>query len=439
MREERGMAMPLTLLVVMVLATLGLGLLAVGAMEPQISRNVSEGTRARFAAEAGVEWAYPQLTSTADWSTLLAGADLNNGVVLGGAVNRAIPGLTAGRGTFTVRLRNDARPAGDGHPADSAYTGVALDAGGATSDTNGRLVLTSTGQVGTATRSVQVVVRRAMFPPLPAALAFPGNEAETNFNGASFEIDGNDWTYNPATGNGTQTNSCPRVYGITVSDTLGTPPGANEAVVEGSLAANQKQDVKGKSQVDGSNTTGNNTITKEGTLTQAAITQFITAARNGGDIRLESHQASPLSFSNIGSTCAADPNSTTCWGTPDNPKVVYVKGDPDPSSMFTALQLSGSTTGYGILIVEDGDLKISGNFLWNGVILVTGRYVGVGFLGGGNQSVYGTVISNETATDPGFKEGVVVGNAKLRYSCSAIATAQGLRKLVSMNWQELTP
>jgi hypothetical protein len=60
----------------------------------------------------------------------------------------------------------------------------------------------------------------------------------------------------------------------------------------------------------------------------------------------------------------------------------------------------------------------------------------VGFFGGGNQSVYGAVISNELAADP-FYEGVVVGNAKLRYSCTALDRVRNSRRLIKLNWQEL--
>lgn len=435
--NERGIALPLALVVVLALASLGLGLAAVGSVEPQISRNVSEGTQARYAAEAGVEWTYrTQLAGVLDWSGVLTGATLTEGRTL--VTDMTIPGMDPGRPTFTVNVRNDARPAGAGYPADSSYTGVALDTGGATSDTNGRVIVTSTGRAGRGNRTVQVVARRITMPPLVAALAFPGNEAETRFSGSSFEVDGNDWTYNPGSGTAIQTNSCPRVFGISVSSTLGNPPGSNEQVVQNSLAANQKSDVKGKSEIDGSNTTGNATIAQEPTLTPQVIADFVAAAKQAADISLFSPSPGGLSYSNIGASCASDIGSPTCWGTEQNPKIVYVKGSPDPTSMFTALSLSGGTVGYGILIVEDGDVKISGNFNWNGLILVTGSYVGVGFMGGGNQAVYGTVISNETGADPSFNEGVLVGNAKLRYSCHALDVARGINRLVTLNWTELS-
>src|SRR5512145_1457329 len=172
MRDQGGMALPLTLIVIMILAGVGAGLLSIGGMEPQIAQNSLDSTRARFVAEAGIEWAFNTLADSADWSALLAGADVATG--LGLAANASMPSLDASRGTYTVRLRNDARPAGAGYPADSAYTGVALDAGGAASDTNGRVILTSTGQIRGATRTLQVVVERPSFPRPPAALAFPG-------------------------------------------------------------------------------------------------------------------------------------------------------------------------------------------------------------------------------------------------------------------------
>ena len=65
----------------------------------------------------------------------------------------------------------------------------------------------------------------------------------------------------------------------------------------------------------------------------------------------------------------------------------------------------------------------------------------VGFMGstsGTDQFVYGSVISNETSTDPMY-EGVVYADAKLRYSCEAIALAGSSRKLITMSsWTEVS-
>ena len=432
MRDQRGMALPLTLIIIMILAGVGVGLLSIGGMEPQIAQNSLDSTRARFVAEAGIEWAFNTLADTADWSTLLAGADLVTGV--GMAANAAMPSLDASRGTYTVRLRNDARPAGAGYSADSSYTGVALDAGGATSDTNSRVILTSTGQIRGAARTLQVVLERPSFPRPPAALAFPGIEAQTDFDGNSFEVDGRDWTYDAASDTGTITNNCPAAWGISVSATYNS--GGNENVVQSTLSNPQKDNVLGKQQDGATAGVGDNAIAPDNTLTTSIIADFVAQAKRTADVVLTSTAASAVSKNSLGDTCATDINSTNCWGTQDYPKVVYIKGDLDPAAAFTALSISGNSRGYGILIVEDGDIKISGNFNWNGIIIASGRYVGVGFMGGGNQSVYGAVISNELATDP-FYEGVLLGNAKLRYSCTALDTVRRSRRLVKMNWQEI--
>jgi Tfp pilus assembly protein PilX len=422
--NQRGIALPLTLMILAVMTGLALGLLALSATEPVIARNLVDATQARLVAEAGLEFAFNQLASTADWNTILVNADAGGLVTL--AAVSAMPTATAAQGTYTVTVRNDTIA------GDDLITGVALDAGTPTTDTNNRVIVTALGVAGNATRTLRVVIKRATLPPFPAALNFPGNEAESRFNGNTFNIDGNDWKEDGTPG------TCAPVYGVSVSPTLGAPAGQNEIVVENSVAANQKDNVKGKKQVAAGQAWGNNTIAPEPDLTPAVIDAFIKDVKKAADMTLESKQPNGLSFNNVGSTCAADWNSQTCWGTADHPKIVYIKGDVDPTSAFAALQLSGNTEGHGILIVEDGDLRFSGTFTWHGPVIVTGQYVGVGFLGGGNQTIFGSVISNEMRQDPGFFEGWVSGNVDLRYSCEAINKMRALRKLVTMtNWQEL--
>jgi Tfp pilus assembly protein PilX len=431
MLNERGMTLPLTLLMLVTMASLTLALLALAGMEPQISRNLADATQARFAAEAGIEWAFDTLARTPDWNTLLAGASATPGVRM--ADNLPIGTLPAARGTYTVWLRNDTLP------GDPAITGVAAVDTSPTQDTNGVVIVTSTGNMNGATKTIRAAVKRLSFPPgfFPGALSFPGTEAEVTFSGNSFEVDGRGWKMD---GSGLDPGCAP-VYGISVSSVLpASNPGANEVVVESALSSQQQDNVVGKAQNPSQPGEGRNTIAPNASLTPTAIQNFINQAKNAADIVLDSRQPNGLTFNNIGSTCAANPNSQTCWGTAGNPKVVYVRGEPDPSSMFSALQLGGNTTGYGILIVEDGDLRINGNFAWYGPIIVTGRWVGVGFMGGGNQQIYGALISNETASDPGFREGVMTGNSKVRYSCEALKAALTARRLTSIStWKDLAP
>ena len=196
--------------------------------------------------------------------------------------------------------------------------------------------------------------------------------------------------------------------------------------MQNSLSSVQKDNVMGKKQVSSGAASGDNVIAPDTTLTQASITTFLKDISRTADVSLYSPSPSGLSYSDIGSSCSTNWASQTCWGTAAKPKVVYIKGAADPTSAFTALTLNGTVTGYGILVVEDGDLKVLGNFTWNGLVMVTGKWVGLGFMGGSNsidQYVYGGVISNETSTDPLY-EGVVYADAKIRYSCQALTQAR---------------
>src|ERR1700704_5602945 len=103
--NQRGVALPLTLLIVLVVVSIALGLLAVAGHEPLISKNLAEGTQARFAAEAGIEAAFDTLAVTTAWSTLLVNANAQTGKKL--FDSRSIGSLAASRGTYTVFLRND--------------------------------------------------------------------------------------------------------------------------------------------------------------------------------------------------------------------------------------------------------------------------------------------------------------------------------------------
>jgi hypothetical protein len=303
-------------------------------------------------------------------------------------------------------------------------------------DANNRLIMTATGTFGNATRTVQVLVRRTSLPPIAGALMFPGNDANTAFNGTAFEVNGHDSNIAPL-GQTPTAGSCAAVYGIATANT------SNETVVQNSLSSSQKSKVLGKKQnTSSSSTSGDNVIAPDATLTQALISGFVKDAKNQADVSLWSPSPSGLTYNNVGtSSCSSNWASSTCWGTADKPKIVYIEGQPDPTSQFSALTLNGNIEGHGILVVKNGDMRVNGNFAWHGLIIVTGEWVGLGFMGSQNstdQVVYGAVISNETSTDPLY-EGVVYADAKLRYSCEGLARARSSRKLVTMSsWKEIS-
>src|SRR5207253_9468153 len=104
--NEHGVALVLALMILLTLTGLVLAFLSASAFEPQISRNHSETVRARYVAEAGVEYAYDTLaTNVASWNDYLAAATCAQVAVLR-APNSSFPGLGRPHGTFTVRFRN---------------------------------------------------------------------------------------------------------------------------------------------------------------------------------------------------------------------------------------------------------------------------------------------------------------------------------------------
>src|SRR5262245_33207507 len=112
--DERGVALVLGLAILLILTGLVLALLSVSGFEPQISSNHARAVRARYVAEAGIEYAYDTLATNLDaWDGYLAGATCAQGAILGTAA--------IGHGTFTVRLRNDCET------GDDRLTGGGLD------------------------------------------------------------------------------------------------------------------------------------------------------------------------------------------------------------------------------------------------------------------------------------------------------------------------
>ena len=431
--DERGVALVLALMVLLTLTGLVLAFLSVSAFEPQISRNHSDTVRARYVAEAGLEYAFATLaTNISSWDTYLAGATCTTGAVLGTA-SSTLPGLTSANGTFTVRVRNDCKS------GDNKLTGVTVEASAnATTDTNNKLVVTSTAAAGNTTRTITLVISKVVLTP-PGSLSFPGVQSDVNFSGSAFVIDGRD--HRTSDSPGSPTGTAPALYGISVNPDLPIL----ETQVELALAANQQNDVRGRDETSATNppgtTSGANTVEGYATMTSQEVTDYVAALKAHADISITSSPSSPYSIASIGSTCSTDVNSSTCWGTTSQPKIVYIRGDlPDLTTQFTALGISGTSEGTGILIVENGNVEISGGFRWNGPIIVTGNNVGVRYRGGGGQAVYGAVVVNELHADGGTNlEGDITGNASLLYSSEALNLVRdGLsRRFVSTSsWSE---
>ena len=431
--NERGVALVMAIMILLTLTGLVLAFLSVSAFEPQISRNQSDTARARYVADAGIEYAYDTLaTNINTWNNYLVGATCTTGAVLGTA-NSTLPGLPATDGTFTVRVRNDCKA------GDNKFTGVAVETGGnATNDTNNKLIVTSTGTFAGTTKTITIVITKTIVPTINAALAFPGIQADVNFNGSAFVIDGRDTLMSNTPGTPTGTHNA--VYGISVNGSLPIL----ETQVENALANNQTNDVRGRDETSSTNppatTRGANTVQSDSTLTSQMVTDFAAVLKQHADIMINTSSGHTYSIRDIGGgtgapTCSSNWSSSTCWGSTTKPKIVYINGTLDNlNTQYTSLDVAGTSEGTGILVIENGNTDINGNFRWNGPIITTGKNVGLRYRGGGNQGVYGATIVNELHNDGSTNlEGDIRGNANLLYSREALDLVQNLlsRRLVT--------
>jgi Tfp pilus assembly protein PilV len=444
MRDQRGVALPLALIALLILTMLVLTVLNLGAVEPQISKNLSDTAQARHMAEAGIEWAFDCLADQ-DLNTFLAGPDGIQGnsddtlatPVAGQNVAAridatfcpnspppgALPGLTTSAGTFAVTIRNDSIAQQGLYAGDGMLTGQAVDAGGKYTDTNGIVIITSTGTFGTATRQITAVISRNTLT-VNAAATLPGLQADTFMQTVGNQtIDGRDWLRTDSNG-GSPNGVGPRRYGISTQPGIQANLGITyEQNVENAFNTVALQNtVQGNSQVNGSLVTGLSTIAPDSALTPATMQTFLNKlAANPATTIIQSSMACPLiltgttgtptapTLSTGGSGCPGNPpiGSALNLGSPADPKLVYFRGELDTSSNFTGLRLEGTIKGAGILVVEDGDLSVNTSgaglsiqgrnvdFYWDGIVIVTGRYVGSGFRAGANVEIRGAFISNE--------------------------------------------
>jgi Tfp pilus assembly protein PilX len=460
LRNERGIALVLALMVLLVLTGLVLSYLSVSALEPQISRNLSDSARARYLAEAGIERGFNVLTKTPDWSTLIAGASGGAPwVAVAGLTNTTIGAATNG-GTFSVIVRNDNGAADTPITGLTAATVPAMDTS-ANNDVNGVVILRSTGTFtganGQIAKTIEVVVRRTTLPPFPGAVNTPGRQDDTFINSTNFDIDGRDYGCT-APGNGCDTasnwatTSNPMKYGQAMQAGTQTNIGTTyEANAESGYNTAAKQaNIKGKN-TSGTYATGTATVASDNSLNPTTMDQFINlVASSPSTTVLQSTMACPMVLTGASSGSTSTPtltngcgtNQTLNLGTRDNPKMVFFKGELDPSSNFTGLALQQGIKGAGILIVQDGDLKNFGNLEWDGIVMVAGNYVGMGLMDSSNTTIRGAAVAYESQSGEaaGYFEFYLgaVNNASIHASKQNIDMVQFMLSMHTItNWREI--
>ena len=72
--DERGMALLVALMAILLVMALGTALILAASVESTITRNFRNSSGALYAADAGVERAVGDLNAIADWNAVLSGA-----------------------------------------------------------------------------------------------------------------------------------------------------------------------------------------------------------------------------------------------------------------------------------------------------------------------------------------------------------------------------
>lgn len=481
--NESGVAMIMALMVLLALTGLVLSFLSVSSFEPQISKNLSDTARARYLAESGIETGYTTLVSMGRFTNALTGATATattgtGGTVIGGPwvsllATSTMPGLTGAAataaGTYRVLVRNDSLT------TDAALTGQlagadAIPAETPTTDNNNIVIMRSTGVFNGASRTIEVVVKRAPLPPFPGAVNLPGLQTDTFVNKDIIDIDGRN--YSCSTSCDTAANwtepatDVANKYGIATN--AGTQ--SNLGISYETNIQNALNDAAKLASVKGRSETGNATTLATGTATVKALTtsdptaltpakmaDYLKAVKSySGTTVLQSTQACPMKLTGAatgaptntvtltnGTATGCGMNQTLDLGTRTDPRMVYFRGDQDPTSAFTGLTLDRGIKGAGILVIEDGDLKNLGNFTWDGIVIVTGAYVGVGFMDGSTTNIRGALVANETQAGEAagyfefFVDDLVTGMS-IRNSQQNIDMTQFMKGNSTMtNWREM--
>lgn len=114
------------------------------------------------------------------------------------------------------------------------------------------------------------------------------------------------------------------------------------------------------------------------------------------------------------------------WGTLEHPAVLYSSG---------SVKISGGSSGAGVLLVN-GDLEITGEFEWWGLVIVQGRVVMKG--GGGGKRVVGALVVEDDVANGLDQPGVrAAGTVDILFSREAVRTiGRVLSRYTILNWRE---
>jgi Tfp pilus assembly protein PilX len=378
--NERGILLVVVLMVMTILLAVTAAGLVMSRLSAKAAANLKLGTGAVQAADAGIQHALALIPAGGDFDSFWAGTGLANfpcknssgstGTCDGTTYKPTLTASLNGYG-YTVVVENDVSVSGET----------------ATNDSNKIIILTSTATDpnNNSKRKVRAYIGRSPWIP-PGTIYVPGDPTyiETRFNGNSFGITGRD--SNPGQGEGS--GSADPIPGIATTDSGTT---IEITGVSGSLDSSQYGHVTGQ----GSNPSVSNssTILDVNQLAQDLIALGV----EGVDMQ----------------TLANGNYSSGVWGTSLSPKITHITGDAT---------LTGSLTGWGVLII-DGGMTLRGGFAFNGLVICLGDADVNGAGGGGDiAKIWGTLLIRESTSSDSSDELRIGGSGNVYYSSQALKT-----------------
>jgi Tfp pilus assembly protein PilX len=259
-----------------------------------------------------------------------------------------------------------------------------------------RVVLRSVGSAHNASQVVHARVAKT-YDLADGAIALRGNTRNINFTGASFSISGLDHdliTSEPVS------DSRPRA-GITVE----TPAVLKE--LESALDNAQRRNITGD---DGSGAV----IAASHRIPPNDI------ARLANDLCAAAN-AEVLTIPTAGSLSVA----SDLWGSREIPQLRCVNGLPGSGD---SVVFGANIGGAGILVIRDAELILTGDFRWEGWVIISGGDVGFRVLGGDNKEILGALIIHESGNGTGSGPATLdlQGSLGVRFSRQAFNLAAPL-------------
>lgn len=251
----------------------------------------------------------------------------------------------------------------------------------ATSDNNGRVIITSTATgPNNARASVTTTVQIYSFSGSSPAVLY--SKDNTTLNGSSININGND-----APNCGGSNLSAVYVY----SD----PPSNTHTLTQ-----------------NGSPALSGNPPTQTGTA-NLDLQSYVDSLKGGATVTLTED-------------VSASGNGTTSYGSATSYVTVY----SDATQQGDGELRLNNVTGYGILLVK-GNLQLAGNIDWHGIIIATGVVTASG--GGSNaKNIQGQIYSGASA----LGDTTVSGSVTIGYNSCEVKKAMSSQPLKVVNWKQ---